>query len=190
MVFRVSDVAIPRSIGAFSFADVRPVWRKWHPAAFGGPVCVWLHGMIKFTAPTAVPRVPWNDALHRVPCRLSHGMTRTALTAVPLLPLSHPARMKRSRQAVWLTRSYRIPTLSTLSCPLFCRGVGCFCGVVQTVKAAARTVTLSADPSLVSSALAKGTAFDLRSLKPGMLVETIVDSVLSNGILVSPVQTL
>eukprot|EP00903_Cladosiphon_okamuranus_P010099 g9564.t2 len=57
--------------------------------------------------------------------------------------------------------------------------------VIQTVKAAARTVTLSADPSLVSSALAKGTAFDLRSLKPGMLVDTIVDSVLSNGLLVS-----
>lgn len=53
------------------------------------------------------------------------------------------------------------------------------------MKAAARTVTLSADPSLVASALAKGTAFDLRSLKPGMLVDTIVDSVLSNGILVS-----
>ncbi len=46
-------------------------------------------------------------------------------------------------------------------------------------------MTLSADPSLVASALAKGTAFDLRSLKPGMLVDTIVDSVLSNGILVS-----
>lgn len=59
------------------------------------------------------------------------------------------------------------------------------CFIPQTVKAAARTVTLSADPTLVSSALAKGTAFDLRSLKPGMLVETIVDSVLSNGILVS-----
>ncbi|CAM9504306.1 unnamed protein product, partial [Ectocarpus fasciculatus] len=55
----------------------------------------------------------------------------------------------------------------------------------QTVKAAARTVTLTADPSLVASAVAKGTSFDLRSLKPGMLVETIVDSVLSNGILVS-----
>ena len=136
-VFRVCYVAVPQSIGAFCFADVRPVRRKWHPAAFGGPVCVWLHGMI---------------------------------------------------ESVWLTRSYRIPTLS---CPLCCRGlVACFCRVVQTVKAAARTVTLSADPSLVSSALAKGTAFDLRSLKPGMLVETIVDSVLSNGILVSPVQTL
>lgn len=55
----------------------------------------------------------------------------------------------------------------------------------QTVKAAARTVTLSSDPSLVASAVAKGTAFDLRSLKPGMLVDTIVDSVLPNGILVS-----
>ncbi|CAM9916716.1 unnamed protein product, partial [Ectocarpus fasciculatus] len=52
-------------------------------------------------------------------------------------------------------------------------------------EAAARTVTLTADPSLVASAVAKGTSFDLRSLKPGMLVETIVDSVLSNGILVS-----
>ncbi|CAM9531056.1 unnamed protein product, partial [Hapterophycus canaliculatus] len=57
--------------------------------------------------------------------------------------------------------------------------------IETTVKAAARTVTLSANPSLVASAMAKGTAFDLRSLKPGMLVDTIVDSVLSNGILVS-----
>lgn len=52
------------------------------------------------------------------------------------------------------------------------------------VKAAARTVTLSAEPSLVSTALAKGTSYDLRSLKPGMLVDTIVDNVLSNGMLV------
>ena len=55
----------------------------------------------------------------------------------------------------------------------------------QAVKAAARTVTLSADPSLVASAVAGGTAFDLRSLKPGMLVDTIVDTVVSNGMLVS-----
>ncbi|CAM9211625.1 unnamed protein product, partial [Ectocarpus sp. 12 AP-2014] len=57
--------------------------------------------------------------------------------------------------------------------------------VIQTVKAAARTVTLTTDPSQVSSAVTQGTSFDLRSLKPGMLVDTIVDSVLSNGILVS-----
>ncbi|CAM9794523.1 unnamed protein product, partial [Ectocarpus sp. 8 AP-2014] len=57
--------------------------------------------------------------------------------------------------------------------------------VEATVKAAARTVTLTADPSLVSSAVTQGTSFDLRSLKPGMLVDAIVDSVLSNGILVS-----
>lgn len=55
---------------------------------------------------------------------------------------------------------------------------------VQMVKAAARTVTLSADPSLVAAALTKGTSFDLRSLKPGMLVDAMVDSVLSNGMLV------
>ncbi|CAN0376136.1 unnamed protein product, partial [Ectocarpus sp. 13 AM-2016] len=51
--------------------------------------------------------------------------------------------------------------------------------VEATVKAAARTVTLTADPSLVSSAVTQGTSFDLRSLKPGMLVDAIVDSVLS-----------
>lgn len=55
----------------------------------------------------------------------------------------------------------------------------------QTVKAAARTVTLSAEASLVASAVATGTAFDLRSLKPGMLVDTMVDTVVSNGMLVS-----
>ena len=60
-----------------------------------------------------------------------------------------------------------------------------FCAVCQTVKAAARTVTLSAEASLVASAVATGTAFDLRSLKPGMLVDTMVDSVVSNGMLVS-----
>lgn len=53
------------------------------------------------------------------------------------------------------------------------------------VKTAARTITLSAETELVASAVTKGTGFDLRSLKPGMLVDTIVDSVLSNGILVS-----
>lgn len=56
--------------------------------------------------------------------------------------------------------------------------------VLQTVKAAARTVTLSADPLLVASAMTKGTAFDLRSIKPGMLVDTTVNSMLSNGMLV------
>lgn len=55
---------------------------------------------------------------------------------------------------------------------------------LQTVKAAARTVTLSTEASLVAAALTKGTSFDLRSLKPGMLVDTIVDSVLANGMLV------
>lgn len=56
---------------------------------------------------------------------------------------------------------------------------------MQKVKAAARTVTLSTDPGMVASALSTGSGFDLRSIKPGMLVETELDKVLPNGITVS-----
>ena len=60
-----------------------------------------------------------------------------------------------------------------------------FFGLVsQAVKAVARTVTLSAKASLVASAVTSGASFDLRSIKPGMLVDATVKSLLPNGMLV------
>ncbi|CAM9127824.1 unnamed protein product [Choristocarpus tenellus] len=57
--------------------------------------------------------------------------------------------------------------------------------VIESVKVAARTLTLSVDPLAVSTAVTTGASFNLRSLKPGMLVKTTVDTVLPNGLLVN-----
>lgn len=54
----------------------------------------------------------------------------------------------------------------------------------QEVRASAGTVTLSTEASLVASAVTSGTSFDLRSIKPGMLVDATVERVLSYGIVV------
>lgn len=54
----------------------------------------------------------------------------------------------------------------------------------QAVRASAGTVTLSTEASLVASAVTSGTSFDLRSLKPGMLVDASIEHILSNGIVV------